>query len=257
MKLKGILMFVVLLCWTVSAYALDPTLTVGSTSYQAGKTVSVPITLTTNGANIAILAFELTYDPALLSAPQVTPGSGVTVLGKSTYDNKDALGNTMSLVSNVPTATPGKYRVLIAGLVDTVAGTMTGGSTLLTDGIVATVSFTAASSSTGAITLTNSFTDAADAAANTVAINGSAPVSLPFSVGKVGDCNSDGKVSAADVQYAINIVMRKTGFTYSPLCDVNINSTTGEYIPDGKTTASDVQTLINVIMKKTGWVLPN
>lgn len=256
MKLKGILMFVVLLCWTVSAYALDPTLTVGSTSYQAGKTVSVPITLTTNGANIAILAFELTYDPALLSAPQVTPGSGVTVLGKSTYDNKDATtGNTMSLVSNVPTATPGKYRVLIAGLVDTVAGTMTGGSTLLTDGIVATVTFTAASTSTGAITLTNSFTDAADASANTVAINGSAPVSLPFSVGKVGDCNSDGRISLGDISYAINAVLKKPGFTvFNPLCDVNMVN--GVVTPDGKTTLSDISILINVVLKKPGYVLP-
>ena len=254
MQLKSMLLGSLMLLFSaIPALATGPTLTIGNASYQAGKTVSVPVTLATNGAGISLLAFEVSYNPALLSAPQVVVGPLQSALGKTVYDNKDTTGNPV---------TPGKYRILIAGglVPDTTTttaagGTMTGGSALLVDGVVATVSFTAASTATGAITLTDSFTDASDASANSVAVNGTGTTgTLTLTTGLAGDCNGDGKVSAADVQYAINIVIQKPNFSYNSRCDVNLVS--GVFTPDGKTSASDVQTLINVIIGKPGFVLP-
>jgi hypothetical protein len=256
MQLKSMLLVCIMLLFSATtALATGPTLTVGSASYKAGQTVSVPITLTTNGASISDLAFEVQYDPTLLSAPQVVVGAAASAVGKAVYDNKDTTGNPV---------TPGKYRILIVGglvpnttTTTAAGGTMTGGSSVLGDGVVATVTFTAASTATGTINLTDSFTDASDASANSVAINGTGVITpLPVSTGLAGDCNGDGKISLSDVQYAINIVIKKAGFTYNSLCDVNMPNTLGIVVPDGKTTLADVQTLINVIIKKTGWVLP-
>lgn len=72
---------------------------------------------------------------------------------------------------------------------------------------------------------------------------------------RIGDCNnSGGAITSADLQYAINIVIGKPGFSYSTFCDVNLVG--GVLTPDGKTSSADVQTLINVLINKTGWVLP-
>ncbi len=74
---------------------------------------------------------------------------------------------------------------------------------------------------------------------------------------RIGDCNnSGGAITSADLQYAINIVIGKPGFSYSTFCDVNFDVANGVLVPDGKTSSADVQTLINVLIKKTGWVLP-
>ena len=67
------------------------------------------------------------------------------------------------------------HRILIVGglvpnttTTTAAGGTMTGGSSVLGDGVVATVTFTAASTATGTINLTDSFTDASDASANVI-----------------------------------------------------------------------------------------
>ncbi|WP_129127957.1 cohesin domain-containing protein [Geomonas oryzae] len=246
MKLKTLLFTLLMLSCT--GLAFGATVTVGKPYYTANNTVTVPVMLANNGASISILSLDLTYDPALYSAPVGTVGTAASSVGKALY------GNVIS---------SGKYRLLIAGgmtesATDPKGGSLndasTGTSAALPDGVVATVTFTPSGSTLSDITLSGA-ADAADAQANQVAVNGVVGgTSGTQSIGKIGDCNASGTVSAADLQYAINIVIKKPGFTYNNLCDVNLVS--GTVTPDGKTTATDVQTLINVLIKKAGWVLP-
>lgn len=251
MKLKSLLVCLMSLVWANTAFATGATLTVGSAYYSAGGTMTVPITLVNNGASISILSMDINYDTTKFSAPVGTVGAVASTAGKSLYSNVLAA-----------TGTTGTYRLLIAGgtTVDVnnpKGGTMTdvaaaGTSSLIPDGIVATVKFTVAAGVTGAITLSG-VPDASDASANAVAINGAFGTINP---GKVGDCNGDGKISVADLTYAINIILKKPGFVYNSLCDVNMVAGSGVVTPDGKTTIADVTTLVNVLIKKAGWILP-
>ncbi len=246
MKLKTLLFTLLMLSCT--GLAFGATVTVGKPYYTVNNTVTVPVMLANNGASISILSLDLTYDPALYSAPIGTVGTAASSVGKALY------GNVVS---------SGKYRLLIAGGMtesssDPKGGSLndaaTGTSAALPDGVVATVTFTPSGSTLSDIALSGA-ADAADALANQVAVNGVVGgTSGTQAIGKIGDCNVSGTVSAADLQYAINIVIKKPGFTYNNLCDVNLVS--GTVTPDGKTTATDVQTLINVLIKKAGWVLP-
>lgn len=247
MKLKTLLLTLLMLSCT--GLASGATVTVGKPYHTANNTVTVPVMLANNGASISILSLDLAYDPALYSAPVGTVGTAASSVGKALY------GNVIS---------SGKYRLLIAGgmtesTTDPKGGSLndasSGTSAALPDGVVATVTFTPSSSTLSDITLSG-VADAADAQANQVAVNGVVGgTSGTQTIGKIGDCNnSGGAISSTDVQYAINIVIKKAGFTYNNLCDVNLVS--GVVVPDGKTTATDVQTLINVLIKKAGWVLP-
>lgn len=246
MKFKTLLFTLLLLSFTGLAFAA--TVTVGKPYYTANNTVTVPVMLANNGSSISILSLDLAYDPALYSAPVGTAGAAATSVGKTLY------GNVISA---------GKYRLLIAGgmtesSTDPKGGSLndasTGTSAVLPDGVVALVTFTPSGSTLTDITLSG-VADAADAQANSVAVNGVVGgTSGTQAIGKIGDCNASGAVSSADLQYAINIVIQKPGFTYNNMCDVNFVS--GNLAPDGRTTSADVQTLINVLIKKAGWVLP-
>lgn len=264
MRLKSLFLGIMLLAWTGSAYAVNPpTLTVGNASYTAGGTVTVPITLVTNGAQISMLALEINYDPALLSHPVGALGASATAANKALTDNVDAAtgipmqydpANPLNRISAA-----GKYRFILSGgyaaptAVENTGngGSFPGASSVLTDGVVLNITFTIAGNASGAITLNNTFSDASDPNANSVIIAGA---SGTLTAGKTGDCNNDGRVSAADVQYAINIVIGRAGYTYNNRCDVNLVS--GVHTPDGRTSAADVQTLINVIIGRAGYVLP-
>ena len=244
MKLKSLLFTILLLAAAGSAFAASATVTVGKPYFTANNTVTVPVMLAGNGNAISILSVDLDYNPALYTSPAGTVAGTASATGKACY------GNVIST---------GKFRLLIAGgmvesATDPKGGSMTdastGTSSTLADGLVATVTFNFSGTALTDITL-GSVADAADPQAGSVLVNG---VAGTQSVGKIGDCNADGLVKAADLQYAINVVNKKAGFAYNNLCDVNIVSS--KLVPDGKTTAADVQSLINVLLQKSGFVLP-
>jgi len=249
MKLKGLLVCILLLVGTTSAFAVDATLTVGEGFYTAGGTVTVPVVLKTNGNSISAVALDVEYDTTLLSNPVGTLGVAASTAKKGLYSNV-----------LTPTGTAGKYRLLITGgmtedAANPKGGTMTdvtttGTSGLLVDGVVALVKFNVASATTGSITV-GSFVDASDPNANAVVVNGTVG---GMTAGKVGDCNGSGSVSLSDLTYAINVVIKKPNFAFNNRCDVNMSN--GVWNPDGKTTLADVTTLINVIIKKPNWILP-
>ena len=244
MKLKSLLFTLLMLAVAGSAFAASATVTVGKPYFTANNTVTVPVMLAGNGNSISILSVDLDYNHALYTSPAGTVAGTASAAGKSVY------GNVIST---------GTFRLLIAGgmvenATDPKGGSMTdaatGTSSTLADGLVATVTFNFSGTALTGITL-GSVADAADPQAVSVPVNG---VAGTLAVGKIGDCNASGAVSAADLQYAINVVIEKAGFAYNNLCDVNMVS--GKPTPDGKTTATDVQTLINVLIEKTGWILP-
>lgn len=241
MKLKALVFTLLALASTGLAWGADATLTVGKPYYTANSTVTVPIMLVGNGNSISVLSLDLDYNPASYGSPVVTVGAAASSVGKAAY------GNVFST---------GKYRILVAGgMTDTaMSDAGTGTSAAIPDGLVATVTFTPVGTALTDITLAGA-ADAATPQATQVVVNGVVGgTSGTQAIGKIGDCNASGTVSAADLQYAINVVIKKAGFAYNNLCDVNFVS--GAIKPDGKTTATDVQGLINVLIKKTGWVLP-
>ena len=162
MKLKGILMAVMLLFVTGSAYAaVGPTLNFGSVSGVAGQTVTIPVTLTNNGASIALVGFDIGFVSSALTPTGATPGPAATAASKSV---------SASLFS------PGVYRVAVAALNNTAIG----------DGVVANVTFTIAANFTGTSLILTNTPSAADPNGNTVAITGSgATITLPDTVAPV------------------------------------------------------------------------
>lgn len=250
MKLKGLLIAVLLLVGATSAFAVDATLTVGQGYYTAGGTVTVPVVLKTNGNSISALALDVKYDTTLLSNPVGTLGVAASTAKKALYTNV-----------LTPVGTEGTFRILmVGGIIESTSypnggimtdKTDTGTSGLLADGVVALVTFNVVGNATGNITL-GSYVDASDPNAAQVLINGTAE---GIAAGKVGDCNGlDGKITLADLTYAINIVIKKPNYVFNNRCDTNITS--GVWNPDGKTTLADITTLINILIKKPNWTLP-
>ena len=250
MKLKGLLVCILLLVGTTSAFAVDATLTVGEGFYTAGGTVTVPVVLKTNGNSISAVALDVEYDTTLLSSPVGTLGVAASTAKKALYSN----------VLAPTTGTTGKYRLLITGGMteDTAnpkGGTMTdvtttGTSGLLVDGVVALVKFNVASSATGTVDV-QSAPAATDPVANQVAITGAVAGML---AGKAGDCNGDGSVNIFDVINTVNIIFQKPGFEFNSRCDINMVN--GVWNPDGGANVFDIVSLVNVILAKPGWNLP-
>lgn len=250
MTLRGLLVSVMLLVGATSAFAVDATLTIGEGSYTAGGTVTVPVVLKTNGNGISAVALDLEYDTTRLSAPVGTLGVAASTAKKALYSNVLA-----------PNGTVGKYRLLIAGGMtedptDTVkGGTMTdvtteGISALLSDGVVALVTFNVASSVTGTVDVQGA-PAATDPVANQVVITGAVAGMV---AGKAGDCNGDGSVNIFDVINTVNIIFQKPGFTFNQRCDNNMVN--GVWNPDGAASIFDIVSLSNVILGKPGWNLP-
>jgi hypothetical protein len=215
----------------------------------AGATVSVSVN---GGAPV----------PAIVSNTEwianVTLVAGVNTIevvadlsGKKNYGKR-----TLTLVSTLPDLVVSEpvQDVAIAKSTQVITGTVSSGATV--------------SISAGGTTYTPQVTSGRFSQEVSFAARGSYPVTVTATSTagtstvvrnliverRNGDCNNSGTISAADLQYAINITIKKAGFTYSPFCDVNLVN--GVLTPDGKTSASDVQTLINVLIKKPGWTLP-
>src|SRR5882724_4345107 len=99
-------------CILLSALSLQaaPNLTIGSTSGQAGTSVTIPVTLDPTGVSIAALQFSLTLPPGVSTGP-VTIGS---------------IANGILLSSN--SVVSGKWNFVMYGA----GGTVTSSGTLLT-----------------------------------------------------------------------------------------------------------------------------
>lgn len=242
MKLKSLLICLVMLTMATSAFALDPTLTVGSPSYKANGTVAVPVILAANGAQIATLALELNYDPALLSNPVGVLGSATTGANKSLYARNDISSGT------------GKYRFIILGgtgpdainnnaTINT-GGAISGDRSVLASGIIAVITFNVSSSATGTISLNNSFTDAAGPGVadpdplknyvpNKIVIAGSSATLNPG--------NQCVKASATNLTSVINVLLERVAFQPWMCADVNFS---------GSVTSQDLTLVINAILER-------
>ena len=96
--------------------ATVPTLSIGSGNAAAGGQVTVPVTLTGNGAGIASLSMDITFDPTRLSLPMNSAGTEpvAAVIGaasaassKSVYQSSHSAGVLRVAVTNTNTLTIG------------------------------------------------------------------------------------------------------------------------------------------------------
>ncbi|WP_129127958.1 beta strand repeat-containing protein [Geomonas oryzae] len=216
----------------------------------AGATVSVSV----NGGTPvqAIVSGTDWIANVTLAAGMNTIEVVADLSGKKNYGKR-----TLTLVSTLPdlVVTAPVQDVIIDKSTQVITGTVSSGATV--------------SISAGGTTYTPQVTSGSFSQEVSFAARGSYPVTVTATSTagtstavrnliverRIGDCNnSGGAISAADLQYAINITIKKAGFNYSTFCDVNLVS--GVLTPDGKTSATDVQTLINVLIKKAGWTLP-
>lgn len=142
--------------------ALAATLNLGTVSGTPGQNVTVPITLTNSGASIASVGIDIGYDPAKLTPIAIAPATKPGVIGAAgTAAGKTVIQNQVSA---------GLYRIGVTSLTDT---------TLIGDGVVATISFAVAAGTSGNVTLTNT-PSASSAAGTPVAITGAnGQVTLP------------------------------------------------------------------------------
>ena len=172
MKFRSILMvFLMFFAAVVPSLviAAGPTLDIGSVNGTAGLQVTVPVTLTNNGASIASVSIDIGYDTTKLSVPMnaantaplaATRGAAITV----TDENGDPIKN---IAQSVPSS--GVLRLGVSGNNNTAIG----------DGVVVNVKFNILSSASGTLTLTN-LPGAASPAAVSVAITGaSGTITLP------------------------------------------------------------------------------
>ena len=166
MKLLVVLCTLLLSGTVTSAVATTlPTLSVGSLSGAPGQTVTVPVTLRTNGARLSALSMDIGFNANYLSIPMNSakpPKPTAAVIGPAGND----AGKT--IVQSLPSS--GLLRI---GVFD-VAGYSTIG-----DGVVAYVTFTIAAHATAPLTLTN-VSDGADPDGYDVVVSGVNGVITPL-----------------------------------------------------------------------------
>mgnify|MGYP001191344948 FL=1 len=124
------------------------TLDLGNGQGAPESTVTIPITLTTGGAQIAATSNDITYDTAILENPQATIGPAGEAADKSVVQN---------------TPSEGVLRVGVLGFNINAIG----------DGIVAYVSFSIKADAALGDTILQNSPSAADTAGNPVAVSGS------------------------------------------------------------------------------------
>lgn len=135
------------------------TLSAGSGSGQPGQSVTIPISLTSQGgAQVAGVNFDLNFDEKRLSVSSVTAGSAATAAGKSVSSSEPS---------------PGKLRVIVFGVNQNVIGS----------GTIVNITFSIlGSAAPGTVNLTFSNTAATDPSGNSVPVNtqaGSVTVNAP------------------------------------------------------------------------------
>lgn len=163
MKLKGVVIAVMLLLVTVPAYAAVPTLNLGSVSGMSGQLVTIPVTLTTNGANIAALGLDIAYNPNLLTPQGLPPVTPATAARYPAEIGPAGAAASKSVVQSQLTAV---YRVGVLDL---------GSAGVIGSGVVVNMTFAVAANASGPVTVTITPT-ASDSTGLAVAITGSGSV---------------------------------------------------------------------------------
>ena len=163
MRFKSLfLACLLMLASALPALAVGPTLNLGTVSGTPGQNVTVPITLTNNGATISSLAIDIAYDPAVLTPVAIAPATKAGVIG--------AAGTAAGKMLTQSQISAGLYRIGVTSLADT---------NLIGDGVVATISFAVTAGASGNVALTNT-PSASNANGDTVAITGAnGQVTLP------------------------------------------------------------------------------
>src|SRR5690349_1499556 len=101
------------------AFAQNASLSLASASGAPGSTVTLPLSLSTAGAQISGVQWTIAYSTADFSGAAISVGSAADSAGKSVSCN---------------TLTPGQYRCLVSGL----------NPNQIADGVVATATLTVA-----------------------------------------------------------------------------------------------------------------
>jgi len=202
---RFIFQLVVSLVMAGSVCAAGPTINLGVSSGSAGRTVTVPISLTGNGSSMTAISMDIGYDPAALGSPVAVLSSALVSAG-------------FSLASGTPSA--GVFRIGVYNLSNPKA---------IGDGGVVNVTFTlAAGESLGTVITVANTPAASDALGNPVlatGANGSVTV-----IALSGDCNNDGTVSPGEFTSSINRFMgRAAGGTACTAFYNTINMTPGYF----------------------------
>ena len=180
-------------CSALKSASGGPTVSLGAVKGEPGRSVTVPITLTTATTNLAALSVDIAYDPTLLSLAMdaSSPPRPVAVVAGPV-----ATAAAKSIVQSIPF--PGTLRIGILNVSD---------NTAIGDGVVATVTFSISASATiGGSTILLNTPGASDPAGNAVQITGVSSY-VTFAPVKPGDCDGNGVVSISEVQSAVNMFL--------------------------------------------------
>lgn len=195
---------------TTTTLPSAPTMSIGSSSGEAGGTITIPITLSNqSGTSLAAVSVDIGYDTAVFQSLSAAIGPA----GESA-DKEVATGNISS----------GLFRVsVLSGSNNKTMG----------NGVIAYITLKVQNDARIGLTTLTSTASGSDASGGSVTVNGSSgTVTI---LGDIpGDCDGDGTVSIAEVQSAINMFL---GINIIEDCvDVNGN---------GKVSIGEVQKIIN------------
>lgn len=219
MRLKSLfLACLLMLVSALPALAVDPAFNIGTVSGTPGTQVTVPVTLTNNGASIAAMGIDIGYDTAQLSVPMNAGGTAPLAATRGaailvTDENGDPI---KSINQSIPS--PGVLRIGVLSTSNNLA---------IGDGVVVNVKFNILAGASGALTLANTPT-ASSPAGTPVTITGAngvinTPVVVKYSVTYDGNGSTGGTapvdatspyVTASTVTVLPVGTLTKTGSTF-------------------------------------------
>lgn len=179
---------------TLTTFKVVPSVT----KVSPGQTFTVDIKIAPSEA-IAGAQFNLTYNPAAVKINSVTEGNLFKAGGASTFFMAGTINNTTGVLSNVAVAI------------------ITPGQTVITEGVIATISCTALTRGSSNFALTNLIAGTKDGVAVPLATSEITQVSVsdPY------DLNNDGKVDINDLTFIAPFF----GQTGTLVADVNKDGT--------------------------------
>lgn len=219
MRLKSLfLACLMMLASALPALAVDPAFDLGTVSGTPGTQVTVPVTLTTNGASVAALGIDIGYDTTKLSVPMNAGGTAPLAATRGpailvTDENGDPI---KSINQSIPS--PGVLRIGVLSTSNNIA---------IGNGVVVNVKFNVLAAASGAVPLTNT-PSASSPAGTPVTITGAAgvintPVVVKYTVTYDGNGNTGGTapvdpaspyVTASTVTVLPVGTLTKTGSTF-------------------------------------------
>jgi len=134
-----------LLSWSSLAVASGPTFDLGTVYGMPGQQVTIPVTLTNNGASISALSIDIGFDATQLSVPMnaentaplaATRGDAITVSDETGTQIKN-------IAQSIPS--PGILRLGVLG----------NNTIPIGDGVIANIRFNVLASASGTLVLTN------------------------------------------------------------------------------------------------------